>query len=130
MERKLQSDFADRSEAGFLSGFVSTAGVEQLNMERLQPALAWAANASNEIAARMGGFADQATTATRKYGPLFLALLAPISVLPFLLAIWCLGADLGWTAGFPVQGALSRWMIWAGIGAAFQFAIRAYRSAR
>jgi hypothetical protein len=99
-------------------------------MERLQPALAWAANASTEIASRVGGFAEQASTATRKYAPLFLALLAPVSLLPFLLAVWCLGADLGWTAGFPVQGTLSHWLIWAAIGAAFQFAIRWYRNAR
>jgi hypothetical protein len=97
-------------------------------MERLQPALAWAANASNEIATRVGGIAEHATTATRKYGPLFLALLAPISLLPFVLAVWCLGADLGWMADFPVGGTLSRWIIWAAIGAAFQFAIRSYRN--
>ena len=92
--------------------------------------MAWAANASSEIAARFEDFAEQAGTATRKYVPLFLALLAPISLLPFVLAAWCLSADLGWTASFPVPGILSRWIIWAGIGAAFQFAIRWYRNAQ
>lgn len=97
-------------------------------MERIQPALVWAANASNELAARVGGFADHATSATRKYIPLFLALLAPVGLLPFVLATWCLGADLGWVSGFPVDGILSRWMIWAAIGVLFQFAVRAYRN--
>lgn len=97
-------------------------------MERLQPALAWAANASNELATRVGDIADQATSVTRKYAPLFVALLAPIGLLPFILAVWCLGADLGWTADFPVRGMLSHWLIWAAIGAAFQFAARSYRN--
>jgi hypothetical protein len=98
-------------------------------MERLQPALAWAANASTEIVTRVGGIADHATIATRKYMPLFVALLAPIGLLPFVLAIWCLGADLGWMGDFPVHGTLSHWLIWAGIGAAFQFAVRWYKNA-
>jgi len=98
-------------------------------MERFQPALAWAANASTEFATRVGDIADQATSATRKYMPLVLALMAPIGILPFILAIWCLGSDLGWMADFPVRGTLSHWLIWAAIGALFQFLLRSsYKS--
>ncbi len=96
-------------------------------MERFQPAVAWAANASSEFVSRVGGFAEQATTVTRKYSPVLVALLTPVGLLPFVLAVWCLGADLGFATGFPVHGVLSRWLIWAAIGALFQLAVRSYR---
>ncbi len=99
-------------------------------MQRFLPALAWTANASTEIATRVGGFADQASTVTRKYAPLFLALMTPVAITPFVFAAWCLGADLGVTADFPARGMLSRWLIWAGLGAVLQIAVRAYRKSR
>ncbi len=43
-------------------------------------------------------------------------LVTPILVLPFVLAAWCLGAELSLLGEFPATGVLSHWMIWAGIG--------------
>ena len=44
-------------------------------------------------------------------------LVTPMLVLPFVLAAWCLGAELQFFGEFPATGVLSHWMIWAGIGA-------------
>jgi len=47
--------------------------------------------------------------------------LTPISVLAFVLAAWCLGADLRWTSEFPLGGIVSRWMVWTAIGGLLSF---------
>ena len=43
-------------------------------------------------------------------------LVTPMLVLPFVLAAWCLGAELRFLGEFPATGVLSHWMIWASIG--------------
>jgi hypothetical protein len=46
-------------------------------------------------------------------------LLRPASMFAFLLAIWRLSSDLGWTNDFLFsEGLASHWQIWAALGAA------------
>jgi hypothetical protein len=52
---------------------------------------------------------------------LCVALLAPASLLAFVLAAWRLGADLGFAGEFAIgQGFFSHWIVWAAIGIGIQ----------
>jgi hypothetical protein len=48
---------------------------------------------------------------------LLVDLLRPASVAAFLLALWRVTSDLGWSGGFAVSGGLfSHWQMWFAIG--------------
>ncbi len=50
------------------------------------------------------------------------ALLTPAAVMAFVLGVWRLGADLGFTRAFAIQGGLlSHWQVWLAISVAIQF---------
>jgi hypothetical protein len=52
------------------------------------------------------------------------ALLAPAALLPFTLAAWRLGSDLGFAEQFHFTGGpLSSWIVWLLIAAAMQSAV-------
>jgi hypothetical protein len=52
------------------------------------------------------------------------SLLTPAALIPFLLALWRLGADLGLAQPFQIaEGPLSSWIVWLLIGAAMQMAV-------
>ncbi len=53
---------------------------------------------------------------------LCIALMTPASLLAFVLAVWRLGADLGFTGEFAIgDGFFSHWIVWAAIGMGIQF---------
>jgi hypothetical protein len=50
------------------------------------------------------------------------ALLTPAAVSAFVLSMWRLGADLGFTRSFAIHtGILSHWQVWLAISVAIQF---------
>lgn len=52
------------------------------------------------------------------------SLLAPAALIPFLLALWRLGADLGLAQPFQIaEGPLSSWLVWLLIAAVLQVAV-------
>ncbi|MDX2154649.1 MAG: hypothetical protein SFV54_28155 [Bryobacteraceae bacterium] len=54
----------------------------------------------------------------------FAALLTPAAFAAFVLALWRLGADLGYLGAFAFQdGLLSRWQVWFAIALAVQLAV-------
>ena len=51
-------------------------------------------------------------------------LLAPATLLAFVLAFWRMSADLGTTSAFPItEGLLSHWQVWLAIALAAQFVV-------
>ncbi|HBY62617.1 MAG TPA: hypothetical protein DEH78_22580, partial [Solibacterales bacterium] len=52
------------------------------------------------------------------------ALLTPAALAAFVLAIWRLGADLGYLGTFAFQdGLLSRWQVWVAIALLVQLTV-------
>jgi hypothetical protein len=50
------------------------------------------------------------------------ALLTPAAVVAFVLSMWRLGADIGFTSSFAIRaGILSHWQVWLAIAVAIQF---------
>ena len=50
------------------------------------------------------------------------ALLTPAAVVAFVLSMWRLGADIGFTSSFAIHtGILSHWQVWLAISVAIQF---------
>jgi len=50
------------------------------------------------------------------------ALLTPAAVSAFVMGMWRLGADLGFTRSFAIrEGILSHWQVWLAISVAIQF---------
>ena len=50
------------------------------------------------------------------------ALLTPSAVVAFVLSMWRLGADIGFTSSFAIHtGIFSHWQIWLAISVAIQF---------
>jgi hypothetical protein len=49
-------------------------------------------------------------------------MLAPVTAMSFALALWRLGADMGWTGGFAIRnGILSHWQVWMMLAVALQW---------
>jgi hypothetical protein len=46
----------------------------------------------------------------------FAALLKPVALIAYVLAIWRLASDMGMTAEFVFTGLFSHWQVWMGIG--------------
>ena len=71
------------------------AGTTSAFADKLQPAINKTAAISQEATNLVGAF------------------LTPASMVAFVLALWRLGADLGWTGDFFVpNGLFSHWMVW------------------
>jgi hypothetical protein len=50
------------------------------------------------------------------------ALLTPAAVVAFVLSMWRLGADIGFTSSFAIHtGIFSHWLVWLAISVAVQF---------
>ena len=50
------------------------------------------------------------------------ALLTPAAVVAFVLSMWRLGADMGFTSSFAIHtGVFSHWQVWLAISVAVQF---------
>jgi hypothetical protein len=50
------------------------------------------------------------------------ALLTPAAVMAFVLSMWRLGADIGFTRSFAIHtGIFSHWQVWLAISVAIQF---------
>jgi hypothetical protein len=50
------------------------------------------------------------------------ALLTPAAVVAFVLSMWRLGADMGFTSSFAIHtGVFSHWQFWLAISVAVQF---------
>jgi hypothetical protein len=47
----------------------------------------------------------------------FAALLKPLALIAYVLAIWRLASDMGMTGEFVFTGLFSHWQVWMGIGA-------------
>ena len=51
-------------------------------------------------------------------------LLAPATLLAFVLAFWRMSADIGVTSAFPItEGLLSHWQVWLAIALVAQFVV-------
>jgi hypothetical protein len=51
------------------------------------------------------------------------ALLNPLALMACALALWRVGADLGWTGEFAItEGLLSHWQVWFAAAAAIELA--------
>ena len=57
------------------------------------------------------------------YAPVLTALLTPVAMSGYALALWRLGADLEWTSKFFIaDGVLSKWQVWLALAIATQMA--------
>jgi hypothetical protein len=88
---------------------------------RFEQAADWTTTAATETAVKIGDFAGRTVASTREVAPLVRELLIPVTVIPFIMAAWSLGADLRLTGEFPLPGIMSRWMVWTGIGLVFYY---------
>jgi hypothetical protein len=71
------------------------------------------AQASAGFLSRTG---EWATSTSQKFGGVVSTLLNPAIVSVYVLALWSLTADIGWTGAFMVtSGPFSNWMVWLGI---------------
>ena len=50
------------------------------------------------------------------------ALLHPISLMAYVLALWRLASDMSLTGEFTMRGVLAHWQVWVAIGALLQAA--------
>ncbi|MEO8126885.1 MAG: hypothetical protein ABJF23_14705 [Bryobacteraceae bacterium] len=58
---------------------------------------------------------------THEMAPMFRYLLKPVALLAYVLSVWRLGADLGWTGQFFIShGLLSHWQVWLAFAIATQ----------
>jgi hypothetical protein len=68
---------------------------------------------SGGLLARAGVWA---TDISQRFGGVVSALMGPTVVLAYIMALWSLTANIGWTGTFMVSsGPLSNWMVWLGI---------------
>ena len=82
-------------------------------VERLQPALAWAAAFSQATLLAVSRAGTWAAGTAQEFGSAVAVLMGPAVLSAYAFAVWSLTADLGWTDSFPfAAGPLSNWMIW------------------
>jgi hypothetical protein len=95
---------------------------------RTEPARVWTAGvlqAATNSFVRAGAWA---VDTAQQFGSLLSALMGPAVFSAYAVATWSLAANLGWTGTFPyTTGALSNWLIWAGIAAAVHLAAQILR---
>ena len=71
------------------------------------------AGTTSAVAERLQPAINRATMISHETTRLVAALLVPASATAACMALWRLGADLGWTGTFAIAGGLfSHWQIW------------------
>ena len=62
-----------------------------------------------------------AWAATEEVGRIFVTFLTPMAVIAFVLAVWRLSRDLGWTEDFVISnGFFSHWQVWIVLAAGLE----------
>jgi len=73
------------------------------------------------IPAGAPGFVQSFKTNTHEIAPVFRYLLKPVALVAYVLSVWRLGADLGWTGEFFIsRGLFSHWQVWLAFAIATQ----------
>jgi|SRR3954469_10967213 hypothetical protein len=94
-----------------------------VKVERLQPALAWAAALSQATLSTVSRVGAWAAGTAQEFGSSVATLMGPAVLSAYAFAAWSLTADMGWTDSFPfATGPLSNWMIWLGTAVALHMA--------
>lgn len=94
-----------------------------VKVDRLQPALAWAAAFSQATLSVVSRAGTWAAGTAQEFGSAVAMLMGPAILSVYVFALWSLTADMGWTDSFPfATGPLSNWMIWMGAAVALHLA--------
>ena len=76
---------------------------------------------SSTLPARVRWFIDQTVTASSAAMNVLPALLTPAAVVAFVLGLWRVSADLGWTEEFLISnGFFSHWQVWIALAVGLQ----------
>jgi hypothetical protein len=91
----------------------------------LQPAWMRAASTftdtSSALPGRLRWFMEQTVVASEAALNVLPALLTPAAVIAFVLGLWRVSADLGWTEEFLIaNGFFSHWQVWIALAIALQ----------
>lgn len=94
-----------------------------VKVDRLHPVVAWTAafsQATGNALARTGAWA--AATA-QHCANVVSVLMGPAILSVYVVAVWSLTSELGWTDSFPfASGPLSSWIIWTALAVAIHSA--------
>ena len=84
--------------------------------ERASTVNTWISSLSQAASLSLHRAGAWATRTAQTFGSVVSALMGPAIVSVYVLALWSLTADIGWTGAFMVtSGPLSNWMVWLGI---------------
>ncbi len=84
--------------------------------ERASAVTSWITSFSQTAALSLRRAGAWATSTAHTFGSVVSALMGPAIVSVYVVALWSLTADMGWTGTFMVtSGPLSNWMVWLGI---------------
>lgn len=73
------------------------------------------------LAANFSPVMKRAETAFQEAGPVIGYLMAPVSLVGYVLAIWRLMADLKWLGSFFIEdGLFSHWQVWLALAIGVQ----------
>jgi hypothetical protein len=71
---------------------------------------------------RLQSLARRTVEASAQAADVLVALVTPSAVIAFVMGLWRLTADLGWTETFPiVTGFFSHWIVWVALAIGLKF---------
>lgn len=84
--------------------------------ERTATLTHWISSLTQAASVGFGRAGAWATRTALTFGSVVSALMGPAIVSVYVMALWSLTANIGWTGAFMVtSGPLSNWMVWLGI---------------
>lgn len=71
---------------------------------------------------RLQSLAKQIVDTSAQAADVLVALITPSAVIAFVMGLWRLTADLGWTETFPItSGFFSHWLVWIALAIGLKF---------
>ena len=84
--------------------------------DRLHPLVSWTAAFSQSIGQGISRAGQWAGSTAQRGASVVAALLGPAILSLYMVAVWSLTSEMGWTDSFPfTSGAFSNWMVWTGL---------------
>ena len=71
---------------------------------------------------RLQSLASRTVETSAQAADVLVALVTPSAVIAFVMGLWRLTADLGWTETFPIaSGFFSHWIVWIALAIGLKF---------
>ncbi|HLK19188.1 MAG TPA: hypothetical protein VKT81_09535 [Bryobacteraceae bacterium] len=75
---------------------------------------------------RLQSLAKQIVDTSAQAADVLVALVTPSAVIAFVMGLWRLTADVGWTETFPItSGFFSHWIVWIALAIGLKFSATA-----